>query len=360
MVPAAKAFADHRRRPRPSHCRTRPTSRWTTRRCRSPAPAWAPRRPKVAVTASATLTVAPGRRPHRARAGHPDLRLRRQLHRLRRCRPGLARRRCQPGSTGTLVLASKEITAFDPTTVGATGDPFDLPQGVTVLLNYQPSGAVSAALKNLQLPTLDTIAARATLSDSGFAASAHLEFGAADQGAKLFAQNTPGGARRLRQRPDAGIPAGRLQRHPDRVRLGLPGAAQALPERQRVAGRGHPRRQPRRQRRGRGVGVASSSTSPAWTARGPTPSAFRACRSARSPARSASRTARKPPASRCPPWPSWSTTCSCPRPGTTPSASRPGAEISLNLALDVNNPILGVSIAGSDCRRRSPSSRSPS
>ena len=98
-----------------------------------------------------------------------------------------------PGSTGTILLASKEIAQFDPTTVGATGNLFDLPQGVTVLLNYQPSGAVSAALKNLQLPVPSTISTRATLSDSGFAASAHLEFGAADQGARLFAQNTPGG-----------------------------------------------------------------------------------------------------------------------------------------------------------------------
>uniref|UniRef100_UPI003B3B836E RICIN domain-containing protein n=1 Tax=Nakamurella sp. TaxID=1869182 RepID=UPI003B3B836E len=98
------------------------------------------------------------------------------------------------GSNGTLVLASKQITAFDPTTVGASGDPFTLPAGITLLLNYQPTGAVSAALNNLQLPTPTTIAVRATLSTNGFAASAHLQFGAADQGAKLFKQNTPGGA----------------------------------------------------------------------------------------------------------------------------------------------------------------------
>lgn len=98
------------------------------------------------------------------------------------------------GSNGTLVLASKQVTAFDPTTVGATGDPFTLPAGITLLLDYQPTGAVSAALSNLQLPTPKTIAVRATLSDNGFAASAHLQFGAADQGAKLFKQNTPGGA----------------------------------------------------------------------------------------------------------------------------------------------------------------------
>lgn len=98
------------------------------------------------------------------------------------------------GSNGTLVLASKQITAFDPATVGATGDPFTLPAGITLLLNYQPTGAVSAALNNLKLPTPKTIAVRATLSDTGFAASAHLQFGAADQGAKLFKQNTPGGA----------------------------------------------------------------------------------------------------------------------------------------------------------------------
>ena len=98
------------------------------------------------------------------------------------------------GSTGTLVLASKDMPTFDPATVGANGDPFTLPPGITLLLDYQPTGAVSAALKNLQLPAPDTIAVRATLSDTGFDASAHLQFGAADQGAKLFAQNTPGGA----------------------------------------------------------------------------------------------------------------------------------------------------------------------
>jgi hypothetical protein len=98
------------------------------------------------------------------------------------------------GSNGTLVLASKAIAQFDPTTVGATGDAFDLPAGITLLLNYQPTGAVSAALNNLKLPAPKTIAVRATLSDNGFAASAHLQFGAKDKGAKLFAQNTPGGA----------------------------------------------------------------------------------------------------------------------------------------------------------------------
>ena len=96
-------------------------------------------------------------------------------------------------STGTLVLASKEIKQFDPTSVGATGDKFDLPVGVTVLFDYQPSGAVSMALTNLQLPVPQTLTARATLSDNGFAASVHAQFGAGDQGAKLFAQNTPGG-----------------------------------------------------------------------------------------------------------------------------------------------------------------------
>jgi hypothetical protein len=98
------------------------------------------------------------------------------------------------GSNGTLVLASKAIAGFDPTTVGATGDAFDLPAGITLLLDYQPTGAVSAALGHLKLPAPKTIAVRATLSDSGFAASAHLQFGAGDQGAKLFAQDTPGGA----------------------------------------------------------------------------------------------------------------------------------------------------------------------
>ena len=98
------------------------------------------------------------------------------------------------GSTGTLVLASKDMPTFDPATVGAKGAPFTLPRGITLLLDYQPTGAVSAALKNLQLPAPDTIAVRATLSDTGFDASAHLQFGAAEKGAKLFAQNTPGGA----------------------------------------------------------------------------------------------------------------------------------------------------------------------
>lgn len=97
-------------------------------------------------------------------------------------------------STGTLVLASKQISQFDPTSVGATGAKFDLPAGVTLLFQYQPSGAVSKALSNLQLPTPQTIAARATLSDTGFDASVQLQFGDRDQGAKLFAQNTPGGA----------------------------------------------------------------------------------------------------------------------------------------------------------------------
>ncbi len=98
------------------------------------------------------------------------------------------------GNSGTVVLASKQVTQFDPTTVGATGQKFDLPAGVTLLFDYQPSGEVSAALKNLRLPVPTSIAARATLSDTGFDATAQLQFGERENGAKLFAQNTPGGA----------------------------------------------------------------------------------------------------------------------------------------------------------------------
>lgn len=53
---------------------------------------------------------------------------------------------------------------------------------------------MSSALTNLRLPTPQTIAARATLSANGFDASVQLQFGDRDRGAKLFAQNTPGGA----------------------------------------------------------------------------------------------------------------------------------------------------------------------
>ncbi len=95
-------------------------------------------------------------------------------------------------STGTLVLASQEIKQFDPKTLGFSADPFDLPAGVTVLLNYSPSGAVSDALAKLQLPAATV--ARASLGPAGFSASISLQFGAQDQGKKLFGADTPGGA----------------------------------------------------------------------------------------------------------------------------------------------------------------------
>ena len=98
------------------------------------------------------------------------------------------------GSSGTLVLASKQIKQFDPTTVAATGDPFDLPAGVTVLLAYQPSGAVSTALQNLHLPVPANLVARASLGTTGFSGAVSIDFGTQAQGAKLFAENTPGGA----------------------------------------------------------------------------------------------------------------------------------------------------------------------
>jgi hypothetical protein len=148
---------------------------------------------KVAVTAQATLTVT----PDSAHTVHVPVTLNFADDGSFTASAGVDLGALGVGATdskGTLVLASKQITAFDPTTVGTTGDPFTLPAGITLLLNYQPTGAVSAALNNLQLPTPKTIAVRATLSDNGFAASAHLQFGAADQGAKLFKQNTPGGA----------------------------------------------------------------------------------------------------------------------------------------------------------------------
>ena len=148
---------------------------------------------KVAVTARATLTVT----PDSAHTVHVPVTLNFAVDGSFTASAGVdlgALGVGTAGSNGTLVLASKQITAFDPTTVGATGDAFDLPSGITLLLNYQPTGAVSTALTNLKLPTPTTIAVRATLSDTGFAASAHLQYGAKDQGAKLFAQNTPGGA----------------------------------------------------------------------------------------------------------------------------------------------------------------------
>ena len=96
--------------------------------------------------------------------------------------------------TGTLVLASADQPKFDPTTVGSKGDPFDLPAGITVLVAYTPTAEVAQALSYLKLPVPTSLTARATLSTSGFAASIDIPFGAGDQGAKLFAQDTPGGA----------------------------------------------------------------------------------------------------------------------------------------------------------------------
>jgi hypothetical protein len=146
---------------------------------------------KVAVSAAATLTVA----PDADHTVHTPVTLSFADDGSFTASAGIDLGALGVGSgQGTLVLASKQIAQFDPTTVGATGQKFDLPAGVTLLFAYQPSGAVSAALKNLQLPAPKSIVARATLSDNGFEATAQLQFGDRDQGAKLFAQNTPGGA----------------------------------------------------------------------------------------------------------------------------------------------------------------------
>ena len=159
-----------------------------------------------------------------------------------------------PGTNGYVLLASKAVKNFDAGDLGihnadGTDIPkFDLPAGLSVTMAYQLSDQQVTALKKLGIP-LDGAAVRltATLSTSGFALKAEVDFGSGDQGLTLI--NTQSGIKlildthlhRLRRRDDEHDPEPR--RH--RVPRGPVGRAQ----RRAVGQRGRDRHQRHDQRR---------------------------------------------------------------------------------------------------------------
>ena len=95
--------------------------------------------------------------------------------------------------SGTLLFASTAVPAYDASAFGIK-QPVKLAAGVTVLFDYQPSKEVNQALAALQLPAVQTLRAAATLSPSGFSITASVGFGTKTSGAKLYAQDFAGGA----------------------------------------------------------------------------------------------------------------------------------------------------------------------
>ena len=103
-----------------------------------------------------------------------------------------------PGTNGYALLASKAVKNFDAGDLGihnadGTDIPkFDLPAGLSVTMAYQLSDQQVTALEKLGVP-LDgaTVRLTATLSTSGFALKAEVDFGSGDQGLTLI--NTQSG-----------------------------------------------------------------------------------------------------------------------------------------------------------------------
>ena len=108
------------------------------------------------------------------------------------------------GSNGVLLFASKAVTGYDASALGVK-NPVDLKQGVTVLLTYTASKEVNRALTALHLPTVDTFQASATLSSNGVSLKGSVVFGYQKGGAKLYGQEFAGGAAIYLDTLDLGI-----------------------------------------------------------------------------------------------------------------------------------------------------------
>jgi hypothetical protein len=93
--------------------------------------------------------------------------------------------------TGTLLLSSREDKHYTNPAVGIT-DPIDLAAGVTVLLSYQPDDQVKQVLNLLNVPVPAKIDTQATLSTSGFSLELDLDLGAGSLGVSLV-PGAPGG-----------------------------------------------------------------------------------------------------------------------------------------------------------------------
>jgi len=98
--------------------------------------------------------------------------------------------------SATVLVSTKAVDTYDASGLGVTSGPVTLPQGVTVLLpNYQPGGDVTRALNFLKLPVPQSIQAQASLSSTGFATTLALKYGDGNTGPTLLGQGTPGGGK---------------------------------------------------------------------------------------------------------------------------------------------------------------------
>ena len=100
-----------------------------------------------------------------------------------------------PGSgTGDVYVASSAMSNFDPTTVKLSGQPFNLPQGLTVGFQGDLPGSVTSAFQKIipSFPANATAQAMASLSTSGFTMSLTLPLGTTTGGIQVV--NSNGGA----------------------------------------------------------------------------------------------------------------------------------------------------------------------
>jgi hypothetical protein len=93
--------------------------------------------------------------------------------------------------SGAVYIASQKVDNFDPTTLGGTGNPFNLPAGLSVTLDYQLPANIVTAFNQIGIdlgPQSDAHAV-ATLSSSGFSIDLGISFGAETNGLKIIDTN---------------------------------------------------------------------------------------------------------------------------------------------------------------------------
>ncbi len=93
--------------------------------------------------------------------------------------------------SGAVYIASQKVDNFDPTTLGGTGNPFDLPAGLSVTVDYQlPSNIVTAFSQiGIDLGPQSDSHAVATLSSAGFSIDLGISFGAETNGLRIIDTN---------------------------------------------------------------------------------------------------------------------------------------------------------------------------
>ncbi|HTW10633.1 MAG TPA: RICIN domain-containing protein [Acidimicrobiales bacterium] len=93
--------------------------------------------------------------------------------------------------SGAVYVATEKVDDFDPTTLGLTGDKFNLPAGLSLTLDYSLPGDVITAFQNIGIDLGDqaSVHAVATLASDGFSIDLGFSFGSDADGAKVFSTN---------------------------------------------------------------------------------------------------------------------------------------------------------------------------